>query len=343
MHLGELEVEASTKPYCPYCGCRVLRRKEWVHRKVWDIKGPVLVRIKRYKCTDCGKTFSHYPEGISWKSPYSQRVWFLSALLWHLGLSVESVALILRALTGARISPNAVHKHLVEMGLDLNQRLRARKSEMLRVIHIDQGYIRIRGKSMGFNLAVSPDGKLLDISFVGNEDVENFRRFFRRLKKRHGTYAIVGDFHAAHERASEDEGMVFAGCWFHHQRSMFKRARGARDPTLRDIYNAATLPFPELEEEFFQAGLDTDDPRLKEVLFFISDRYHSVNTLNIWGLGPGFVTNNSAERAIARSKIRYKLTRGFGSRRNAYAALLITQAFGQALETGEVSPQSLFA
>ncbi|MGC8894563.1 MAG: hypothetical protein ACP5QG_06915, partial [candidate division WOR-3 bacterium] len=103
------------------------------------------------------------------------------------------------------------------------------------------------------------------------------------------------------------------------------------------------LPFPELEDEFYEAGMDTPPGKLKQLFFLISDRFNSLKTGATFGLTPPFITNNPAERAVLRTKTRYKLTRGFGSMRGAQTALLITQAFGEAFENGKVSSEILFS
>lgn len=339
--LGDLGREPAGEPACPYCRCRVLRRKEWIRRRVWDIGGPIEITAKRYKCLRCGKSFHHYPKGVSWKSPYSNRVWFLAVLLWHLGLSVESTAIVIRALTKGRVSPKTIYEHLLAAGFELNKRLKARKSEMARVVHVDQGYIRIEGKTWGFNITVSPEGALLDVEFIRKEDKETFNRVFKKIKRRHKTELVIGDFHPGYDETIEGNGMIHGGCWFHHQRSMFRRARKTRDPTIKDLLHAGTLPWPELEDDFFEGGLEAPPGETKEILWLVSDRIGSVNMGSKLRLTPGFTTNNPAERAIGRTKIRYKLTRGFGSLRGAYSAILITQALGEAFERGMVSSEAL--
>ncbi len=111
---------------------------------------------------------------------------------------------------------------------------------------------------------------------------------------------------------------------------------------MRDILWAGTLPFTELEDEFYEAGIRAPPGEIKEVFFWLSDKFNQLKTGEYFGFDPPFITNNAAERAILRTKTRYKLIRGFGSLRGAHSALLITQAFGEAFERGSVDMRTLF-
>jgi len=77
INLGELDTEPPRgRPLCPYCRRGRVIRKEGIERKIWDLgKEPVAVLTKRYACQVCGKSFIHYPRGVSRSSPYSDRLW----------------------------------------------------------------------------------------------------------------------------------------------------------------------------------------------------------------------------------------------------------------------------
>ncbi|MGC8893695.1 MAG: hypothetical protein ACP5QG_02470, partial [candidate division WOR-3 bacterium] len=199
INLGELETEPAGKPLCPHCKRGRVVRKEWIERQIWDMgKEPIAIRTKRYSCQVCGKTFIHYPRGISKLSPYSDRLWNLACLLWYLGLSVENTAKVMRAITGGGVSPSGVYKRLLRLGFDLEERLRRRKRDCP-VVHIDQGYIRIKSKSWGFNIAVSPEGEVIGLEFLPDETEETFERVLRKVKKKASSQVVVGDFHPSHD------------------------------------------------------------------------------------------------------------------------------------------------
>ena len=317
-------------------------RKEWIERDIWDMgKEPIRITQKRYLCQVCGKSFIHYPSGISRSSPYSLRLWNLACLLWYLGLSVENTAKVMRAITGRNVSPAGVYKHLLSWGFELSERLRRRKRDCP-VVHIDQGYVRIKGKGWGFNIVVSPEGEVVDLQFLHNEEEETLENILKKVKKKTKAKLVVGDFHPSHNGAAEGSGMWFWGCWFHFMRLLFRRIRKTKDRFIRDILWAGTLPFPELEDEFYEAGIRSPPGEPKEVLFWVSDKFNELKTGEHFGFDPPFITNNAAERAVLRTKTRYKLIRGFGSLKGAYSALLLTQAFGEAFERGSVDMKTLF-
>mgnify|MGYP005840564543 CR=1 FL=1 len=281
--LGELETEPKGMPLCPYCNRGKVIRRGWIKRKIWDLdKEPVEVRTKRYFCQVCGHSFIHYPEGVSRLSPYSVKLWNLACLLWYLGLSVENTAKIMRAITNRNVSPSGVYKHLLRVGFDLAERLRRRKKDCP-TVHIDQGYIRIKGKGWGFNIVVSPEGEVVDIRFLPDKQEETLKSVLKRVKEKTRAKLVVGDFHPSHEGAAEGSGMLFWGCWFHFLRLLFRRIRKTKDPLMKDILWAGTLPFPELEDEFYEAGIRAPPGEIKELLFLMSDKFAALKTRGHFG------------------------------------------------------------
>lgn|GEM_PF-6290645 len=129
-------------------------------------------------------------------------------MLWYLGLSVENTAKVLRAITGRNISPSGIYKRLLKLGFELEERLRRRKGDFP-VVHIDQGYIRIRGKSFCFNIVVSQEGDVVDIRFLPDLEEETIGNILKKVKKRARSKVVVGDFHPSHEGAVEGAGMLF--------------------------------------------------------------------------------------------------------------------------------------
>ncbi len=74
----------------------------------------------RYRCTTCGRTFRHYPEGVS-HYRQSRRVMGLAVLLWTLGLSDWATSHVLYALD-AGIHRSSVHRDRLRAGALLQQR-----------------------------------------------------------------------------------------------------------------------------------------------------------------------------------------------------------------------------
>ena len=81
---------------CPHCGSVILNRHGKVTKRVTDLYLSE-VTVMRYRCTDCLRTFRHYPEGVD-SHDQSLRLRGLGALSWALGLSLRSVSHLLAAL-----------------------------------------------------------------------------------------------------------------------------------------------------------------------------------------------------------------------------------------------------
>ena len=98
---------------CPHCGSVLLNRHGTVAKRITD---PYIseVTVIRYRCTDCLRTFRHYPEGVD-SHDQSRRLRALGALSWALGLSLRSVSHLLAAL-GCRLSRMSVWRDVQESG-----------------------------------------------------------------------------------------------------------------------------------------------------------------------------------------------------------------------------------
>ena len=90
LQVPEIESELTSRPvHCPNCGSQVLQSWGQSAKQVLDIQQKSTV-IHRYRCTDCGKTFRHYPQWID-RSIQSLRLRKMAALAWVLGLSSRDV------------------------------------------------------------------------------------------------------------------------------------------------------------------------------------------------------------------------------------------------------------
>ena len=85
---------------CPKCSSPYLARHGAVAKALKDTKLSQ-VQVVRYRCSGCGVTFRHYPDGVR-RSRQSKRLIVLAALMQALGLScsVTSVKLSLLLSTG---------------------------------------------------------------------------------------------------------------------------------------------------------------------------------------------------------------------------------------------------
>jgi transposase-like protein len=74
---------------CPYCSSEILQSWGYSARNLQDTyQGHA--KVHRYRCSDCGRTFRHYPKGVD-RSVQSRRLRKMAALAWVIGLSSRDV------------------------------------------------------------------------------------------------------------------------------------------------------------------------------------------------------------------------------------------------------------
>ena len=81
---------------CPYCEGETFQRWGQVKKPVKDIRVRQ-VKVYRYRCCQCKRTFRDYPEG-STRADQTERLKLFAVLLWKLGLSHRGSSLILSGL-----------------------------------------------------------------------------------------------------------------------------------------------------------------------------------------------------------------------------------------------------
>lgn len=90
LRLPELGTISTDRPRaCPYCGSQILQSWGQVSKTVQDTSDRV-AEVARYRCSECGRTFREYPEGID-RSNISQRIRYLAGLIWAMGMSTREV------------------------------------------------------------------------------------------------------------------------------------------------------------------------------------------------------------------------------------------------------------
>ena len=75
---------------CRYCGYAILQKWGTVIKPVRDSQLPQVL-VHRYRCSQCQRTFRHYPPGIE-RADQSVRLQQLAAIGWTLGLSTRAPA-----------------------------------------------------------------------------------------------------------------------------------------------------------------------------------------------------------------------------------------------------------
>jgi hypothetical protein len=96
LRLPNIKSKEETRPErCPYCKGETFQRWGEVSKPVRDNELRA-VKVYRYYCCSCMRTFRHYPEGVD-RADQSLRLRKLAALSWTLGLSYRGVTAVFGA------------------------------------------------------------------------------------------------------------------------------------------------------------------------------------------------------------------------------------------------------
>jgi hypothetical protein len=81
---------------CPYCNGETFQRWGKVRKPVRDTRSRN-VRIYRYRCCRCERTFRHYPDGTT-RADQTERLRLFAVMCWTFGLSYRRVSTVLSGL-----------------------------------------------------------------------------------------------------------------------------------------------------------------------------------------------------------------------------------------------------
>lgn len=165
---------------CPYCSCEILQ--SWGHaaKNLQDIQNGI-AEVHRYRCSECGRTFRHYPKGVD-RSNQSLRMRKLAALAYVIGLSSRDVVSIFKQL-GVELSRMTVWRE----GRDFAKILRDQDGRSVpRKYVLDREYMH--GISSRFGVVVVLDAGGDKRAILGTLDEYNPRIVKKWLE------ALTNDF-----------------------------------------------------------------------------------------------------------------------------------------------------
>ena len=177
LQLPQVEREKLARPsQCPYCKGEIFQGWGEVSLQIKDTKVR-RVKVPRYKCTRCGRTFRAYPGGIS-QAWQSERLMKLCVIMWSLGLSHRSVALILSAF-GVDLSHMSGWRDVQQEGKSIRQKL---KWKSARVVGVDGAWIAGKGIMVAVDLG---DGELLAIAEIAEKEKVAVEAWLKVLNQKH--------------------------------------------------------------------------------------------------------------------------------------------------------------
>lgn len=316
---------------CPYCEGETFQRWGELTRQVKDSKIRT-VKIYRYRCTSCKRTFRDYPEGIS-HAQQSERMKQLAVICWSFGLSYRKLEALLSAF-GVSLSRMSSWRD-VQAGAE---QIRRRKTwKPTRVVGIDGAWLNGEGVMVAVDMG---DGQPLAIGAVDEKDMASVMRWLKRLKQQHNIGAIVTDDLGMYRTITDKLALGHQVCHFHVRRWVGRACwdLGQRLPEewlwiidrikvlmedlppdggkqLLDLYRQ--LPG---HRKLAQERTPLDE--LRHLLIRISENWERYTT---FFHDPGIPwTNNRTEQAIGRMKMRARTVRGYKTRSGLLNGLLVS-------------------
>ena len=320
------------------------------------------VEAHRYKCTCCHRIFRHYPQGVTAKDQ-SQRTVVLAALMYGLGLSCSAASHLLRAL-GVEVSKMSVWRDAQEAGEALRRKRPVGKVWVLGADEtvykvsgqeVVVGFLTDAGgeRTLGFEVLTEGDGhavvewlepyaRELGAEVLVSDDNDSYglasaelglshqlclahvRKYVTRRSKSILEQALRGvergrggEIREA-RRGSRVAKAVTGGT---------ARGRWQADRTVapkvfvgRTAYQEQTKERKEAATKKASAGY-----RMRMLTFELSEKWHKI-CLHLSRPELGLDgTNNATERAIGKSKVRYKSMRGYKSPEGMTNGIALTQ------------------
>jgi transposase-like protein len=326
-----IKIERPAK--CKYCGGGIFQRWGEAKKQVKDTKIRT-VRVYRYRCTSCKRTFRHYPEGIG-RPLQSERLQKLAVVCWSMGLSYRGLEMILSAF-GVSLSRMSGWRDVQAEGEQIRKKSLWKPA---RVAGIDGAWLKGEGVMVAVDMG---DGEPLAIGKIDEKDKAAVERWLRMLKQKHGIGAIVTDDLGMYRRITDKLGVGHQVCQFHVRRWVGRTLRELEGKLTEEwLWMLAHIKhiMEELPPDGSQQLLElykqlpghlkrgqerTALDQLRHLLIRLSESWERYTA---FFHDPGIPwTNNRTEQAIGKMKMRAKTTRGYKTQSGMLNGLLVSSA-----------------
>lgn len=336
LQLPKVERNKSIRPQrCPYCKGETFQGWGTVTKWIKDTKIRK-VRVRRYRCTSCKKTFRHYPAGVT-PAQQSERLMKLCVIMWSLGLSHRSVVMIL-SVFGVNLSHMSGWRDVQEEGKQIRRRL---KWKPARVVGVDGAWINGKGIMVAVDLG---NGELLSIAEIDEKEKEALQAWLKVLKQKHNIGVIVTDDLATYKEIAEEFELGHQICQFHVRRWVGKALKKL-EKEIPPEWMYVILRIRQLIDELPSNGDKllhniwkempgrttkpneerTPMEKLRDIVLRLSQDWGSY--IEFYD-DPGIPwTNNRTEQIIGRLKNRAKRVRGYKTTDGQLVGSLIASQF----------------
>lgn len=311
------------------------------------------VEIIRLKCKTCKYSWRIYPEGIKDYTLRTKRLIFLGVILYSAGLSYVKSAGFLSGMLGKDIESFVTIWRDVQL---IGEKLRRSYLPQFRgrtpakvVVGLDGTYVKVSGKTQPVIVATNQeDGTILSIDLGDEWKERELKAFFKSVVKLLGIKNIIGltsDDLDTYKILSLKYKKPHQACLAHVKKNLTKRLN-----KLAQFKQTVPKPYFEKLENILDPPEVGNDQILKDLLkdcklwrkgkrnkHWVTLRNIITDLLRNWDNYIAYLkypeanlvqTNNKTEQSIGRSKIRYKLTRGFKSKSGVLNFFYLTQYTG---------------
>lgn len=206
---------------CPCEGC------QGRHFRLWQEVDKTLrdtvhhrVKVQRYQCLRCKRTFRVYPQGVS-RAQTSQRVYGLAVMLYMLGLSYGAVSLALEGL-GVYLCKSRVYEVVQAAaervpGLKQEQVFKGIRTPALGG---DLTSVRCNGRWLSLGLTVDDvTGIVLTLDALPGEDAETLQEWMEPIAAAVGAELLVTDDADGFKTVADDLALEHQVCKGHVKRN----------------------------------------------------------------------------------------------------------------------------
>ena len=324
---------------CRYCEGNTFQRWGGVNKPVKDIRVRN-VKVYRYRCCACKRTFRHYPEGNT-SADQTERLRLFAILLWTLGLSHRASRLILSGLN-VLVSFMMIWRDVQDEAKKIKKR---NYWKPVRVMGLDGAYVLGWGEKQPVLVAVDlGTGEPIAVGYINEYDPQAVRRWLAPLVQRHGITVIVSDDLASYKIVAEKLQLAHQVCQFHVRRWVGKALQELQETVpkewlwvLEEIQSIIDNLPPDGSKTLYalwkrlpgrlskrnQARSAME--QLRDLLLRLSQDWQNYRTFQSEPEIPW--TNNSTERAIGRMKMRARTVRGYKSWTGMESGLLLSGTY----------------
>ena len=326
LKLPEVKQKKETRPQtCPYCEGETFQRWGRVNKAVQD--GRVRnVKVYRYRCCQCKRTFRHDPEGHT-RADQTERLRVFAVLLWTLGLSHRASSSVLSGLK-VLVSFMTIWREVQEAAKRIKKR---NHWKPVRVLGLDGANVLGWGAKQPVLVAVDlGTGEPLAVGYINEYDPQAVKSWLEPLVQRHGITVIVTDDLSSYKMVAEKLQLGHQVCQFHVRRWVGKTLKQLQETIpkewlwvleeIRPLLDLLPLDGSKHLHALWKQlpgrrSLPSQSrsalEQLRDLLVRLSDHWQSYCTFQSEPEVP--CTNNSTERAIGRMKMRARTVRGYKS------------------------------